>query len=91
MDEGIRSKKSLSLGMPHGIPSYYLKEKQATKLGDAPEWHPLFLLTPIGILFGATFLFVTYHEFCLERLVLYESFLVFLFSLCHLSLLDTHI
>ena len=69
MDEGIRSKKSLSLGMPHGIPSYYLKEKQATKLGDAPEWHPLFLLTIIGILLGAIFLFFTYHEFCLERLV----------------------
>ena len=91
MDEGIRSEKSLSLGMPHGIPSYYLKEKQATKLGDAPGWHPLFLLTTIGILLGAIFLFVTYHEFCLERLVLYESLLVLLFSLCHLSLLDTPI
>jgi hypothetical protein len=42
MDEGIRSKKSLSLGMPHGIPSYYLKEKQATKLGDASSGIPSF-------------------------------------------------
>ena len=41
MDEGIRSKKILSLGMPHGIPSYYLKEKQATKLGDARVASPL--------------------------------------------------
>ena len=41
MDEGIKSKKSLSLGMPHGIPSYYLKEKQATKLGDARVASPL--------------------------------------------------
>ena len=79
MDEGIRSKKRLSLGMPHGIPRNYLKEKQATKLGDAPEWHPLFLLTTIGILLGTIFLFITYHEFCLERLVLYESLLVFAF------------
>ena len=91
MDEGIRSKKSIILGMLYGIPNYYLKEKQATKLRDAPEWHPLFLLTTIGILLGTIFLFVTYHEFCLEHLVVYESLLVLLFILCHLSLPDTPI
>ena len=41
MDEGTRSKKSVILGMPQGIPSYYLKEKQATKLGDARVASPL--------------------------------------------------
>jgi hypothetical protein len=90
MDEGIRSDKSLSLGMlPH--PQDISKEKQATKLGDAPEWHPLFLLTTIGILLGAIFLFVTYHEFCLERLVSFESLLALLFSLSLVSLMDTPI
>ena len=82
MDEGIRSEKSLSLGMLQH-PQDISKEKQATKLGDAPEWHPLFLLTTIGILLGAIFLFVTYHEFCLERLVY--------LSLCLLCLLVFHL
>ena len=44
-----------------------------------------------GILLWAIFLFVTYHEFCLERLVLYESLLVLLFSLSQVSLLDTYL
>ena len=88
MDEGIRSDKSLSLGMlPH--PQDISKEKQqATKLGDAPEWHPLFLLTTIGILLGDIFLFVTYHVFCLERLV---SLLALFVSFSFVSLLDTPI
>ena len=38
MDEGIRSKKSLSLGMPRH-PNLLSKNEQTTKLGDAP-WHP---------------------------------------------------
>jgi hypothetical protein len=87
MDEGIRSEKSLSLGILQN-PQDISKEKQATKLGDAPEWHPLFLLTTIGILLGAIFLFVTYHEFCLERLV---SLLALFVSFSFVSLLDTPI
>ena len=87
MDEGIRSDKSLSLGMlPH--PQDISIEKQATKLGDAPEWHPLFLPKTIGILLGAIFLFVTYHEFCLERLV---SLLDLLVCVSFVSLLYTPI
>ena len=43
-------------------PKLLSKEKQATKLGDAVERHPLFLLMTIGILLGAIFLFVTCHE-----------------------------
>ena len=43
----------------------------------------------IGILLGAIFLFVTYYEFCLERLVWYESLLVLLCVLSIESLLDT--
>ena len=64
-------------------PKILSKDEQPTKLGDAPEWHPLFLLTIIGILLEAIFLFVTYYEFCLEHLVRYESLLVLL---CVLSL-----
>ena len=90
MDEGIRSEKRLSLGMLQH-PQDISKEKQATNLGDAPEWHPLFLLSTITILLGAIFLFVTYHEFCLERLVSFESLLALLFSLSLVSLLDTPI
>ena len=41
MDEGIRSKKSLSLGMPRH-PQLLSKNEQATKLGDAPSGIPCF-------------------------------------------------
>ena len=67
-------------------PKLLPKNEQPTKLGDAPEWYPLFLLTTIGILLGAIFLLVTYHEFCLERLVWYESLI---FSLPQSSLMYT--
>ena len=40
--------KSLSLGMPRH-PKLLSKNEQPTKLGDAPEWHPRFLPTTIGI------------------------------------------
>ena len=43
----------------------------------------------IGILLGTMFLFVTYHEFCLERLAIYESLLVLIFIMSQVSLLDT--
>ena len=82
--------KSLSLGMPQH-PKLLSKNEQPTKLGDAPEWHPLFLLTTISILLEAIFLFVTYYVFCLEHLVWYESLLV-LFCVLNLDpLLDTPI
>ena len=65
MKEGC---KSLSLAMPRH-PKILSKNEKPTKLGDAPEWHPLFLLTTISILLEAIFLFVTYYVFCLEHLV----------------------
>ena len=60
-------------------PKLLFKNEQPTKLGDAPEWHPLFLLTTIGILLEAIFLFITWYVFCLERLVWYVSFAWFIF------------
>ena len=88
--DGWRNKEQEEpkIGDAHGIPSYYPQRSNQLSLG-MPEWHPLFLLTTIGILLGAIFLFVTYHEFCSELLVLYESLLVLLFSLSQSSLLDT--
>ena len=73
--DGWRNKewKEPKLGGAPWHPKLLFKEKQETKLGDAF----LFLLMTIGILLGAIFLFVTYHEFCLGRLVLYESLLFF--------------
>ena len=50
--------KSLSLGMPRH-PKLLSKNEQPTKLVDAPEWHPRFLPTTIGILLKTIFLFVT--------------------------------
>ena len=40
-------------------PKILSKNEQPTKLGDAPEWHPRFLPTTIGILLETIFLFVT--------------------------------
>ena len=56
MKEGC---KSLSLGMPRH-PKLLFNNEQPTKLGDAPEWHPRFLPTTIGILLEAIFLFITW-------------------------------
>ena len=42
MDYGIRSGKSLSLGMPKA-PKIILKDNQEAKLGDAPEGIPSFV------------------------------------------------
>ena len=90
--DGWRNKEQEEpkLGDSLGIPSYYLKRSKQLSLG-MPEWDSLFLLTAIGILLGAIFLFITYHEFCLERLVWYESFILLLFIVSHESLLDTPI
>ena len=82
--------KSLSLGTPRH-PKLLSKNEQPTKLGDAPEWHPRFLLTTIGILLEAIFLFVTWYVFFLERLVWYVPLLVLFCVLSHQSLLDTPI
>ena len=40
-------------------PKVIFKDNQSSKLGDAPEWHPCFLLTTIGILLETIFLFIT--------------------------------
>ena len=68
MDVGIRSKKILRLGIPHGIASYYLKEKQATKLGDARVASPL--SSNDHRYFTRSYIFIR-HILCvwLERLV----------------------
>ena len=70
MDYGIRSGKSLSLGMP--MHPKIIKNRQKPKLGDAPGRHPLFRLRLSVTLLGAIF-FTTWYVFCLERLVLFES------------------
>ena len=87
MKEG---QKSLRLGMLRH-PKLLSKNEKPTKLGDAPEWHPLFLLTTIGILLEAIFLFVTWYVFCLKHLVWYVSLLVLVSVLSHQSFLDTPI
>ena len=88
MYEGIRSGKSLRLGMPEA-PQGNIQGLLRNKLGDASEGIPSFFQRSSVILLGAIFLFVTYHDFCLERLVVYESLLCLLFNLSQSSLLNT--
>ena len=77
MDEGIRSGKSLSLGMPDA-PQGNIRDSKASKLGGAPEGIPSFFYQLSVILLAAIFLFITWYVFCLECHVLYESLLFLL-------------
>ena len=89
-DEGIRSGKSQSLGMPWH-PKVMFKDSQASKLGDALEGIPSFFYQLSIILLGVILLFITWYEFCLEHTVSYASLLCLLFSLSQSSSLDTPI
>ena len=86
-----KEKKILSLGMPQDPqhPKLLSKNEQTTKLWDAPQWHPPFLPTTIGILLEAIFLFVTWYVFCLEHIVWYVYLLVLFCVLSLDYLLDT--
>ena len=68
MDDGIRSDKSLSLGMPKAPQGNILRKNQASKLGNAPEgissfvsihryvtWSYIFIHHMICVLLGASF------------------------------------
>ena len=74
MDKGIRSSKSLSLGMPKAPQGNILKETQASKLGDAPEgipsivsihryvtWSYIFIRHMIWVLLGTSFAFACFY------------------------------
>ena len=86
----IRSDKSLSLGMPKAPQGNIQGRSKQLSLGMHGR-HPLFHLRSSVTLLGAIFLFTTWYVFCLERLVLYESLLILLFSLSQSSLLNTFV
>ena len=85
MDYGIRSGKSLSLGI-HNAPQGNIQGHPRAKAWGCPGWHLLFHLLLSVTLLGAIFLFTTWYVFCLERLVWFDSLL---FSLPESSLLYT--
>ena len=58
MDYGIRSAKSLRLGMAKA-PKVIFKDNQASKLGDSPDGIPTFVFNPSVYLLEAIFLFTT--------------------------------
>ena len=58
MDYGIRSGKSLSLGISKA-PKVIFKDNQEPKLGDAPDGMPSFVFFSSVTLLGAIFLFTT--------------------------------
>src|SRR3989337_3863638 len=89
MDDGIRSGKSLSLGMPMAPQGKILRRLKHLSLWMPPEWHPLFIPTTIGILLETIFLFVTCYVSCLERLICFEFLLSLLLDQSHKSLLYT--
>ena len=74
MDKGIRSGKSLRLGMPKAPQGNILRKTQVSKLGDAPEgipsfvsihryvtWSYIFIHHMIWVLLGASFAFVCFY------------------------------
>ena len=88
MDYGIRSGKSLSLGMPKAPQGNIQGRPKLLSLGMPQMASPISSIIHRYVL-GAIFLFITWYEFCLEHRVLYESLLCLLFSLPQSSLLDT--
>ena len=78
MDNGIRSGKSLSLGI-HKAPKVIFKDNQASKLGDAPDSIPSFVFNP-----SVNYLrlyFYSPHDMCFDWRVLYYMSLFLL--VCH--------
>ena len=75
MDYGIRSGKSLSLGMTKA-PKLIFKDVKKPKLGDAPGRHPLFRLCLSVTLLRLYF--YSPHDMCFAWSVLYDLSLLFL-------------
>ena len=65
MDYGIRSGKSLILGIPKA-PQGNIQVQLRVKAWGCPGRHPLFHLRSSVSLIGAIFLFTTWYVFCLE-------------------------
>ena len=84
MDYGIRSGKSLSLGMPKAPQGNIHGRLKRLSLGMPRKASPLSSSTLSVTSLGAIFLFGTWYVFCLERLVWYETLL---FSLPQSSLM----
>ena len=85
MDKGIRSGKSLNLGMPKAPQGNIQGRLKRLSLGMPQKASPLSSQS-ISMSLGAIFLFITWYEFCLERRVLY---LVFLSGIHNHSSLNT--
>ena len=79
MDYGIRSGKSLSLGMPKA-PQGNIQGQPRAQAWGCHGRHPLFRLHSSVTLLGAIFLFATWYVFCLER-----QFILLGFSCYHLE------
>ena len=63
MDYGIRSSKSLSLGIPKAPQGNIQGILKRLKLGDAPEGIPSFVFKTIGIPYSELY-FYSSHDMC---------------------------
>ena len=81
MDNGIKSGKSLSLGIPKASQAKFKDTKKA-KLGDAPGRHPLFRLQSIGNITWS-YIFI-HHMICV---LLGASCIVGVFSFCCVTII----
>ena len=81
MDNGIKSGKSLSLGM-HKSSQAKFKDTKKPKLGDAPGRHPLFRLQSIGN-FTWGYIFI-YHMICV---LLGASCMIGVFAFCFITII----
>ena len=78
MDYGIRSGKSLSLGIPKA-PQGNIQGQPSTWSWGCPGWHPLFRLQSIGKFMRLYF--YSPHDMCFAWSVLYDMSIWFL--VCH--------
>ena len=87
MDYGIRSGKSLSLGITKE-PQGNIQGHQKAKAWGCPGRHRLFRLLPSVTLLGAIFLFTTWYVFCLERHFILLVFACFYSETCFISFIS---
>ena len=86
MDNGIKSGKSLRLGLPKTSQAKF-KDTKNPKLGDAPGRHPLFRLQSIGNITWS-YIFI-HHMICV---LLGGSFIIGVFPFSFITIvLDEHL
>src|SRR3989337_13448 len=89
MDDGIRSGKSLSLGMPMAPQGKILRRLKRLSLGMPPSGIPSLFQQPS--VFYLNLYFYSSHDMCLAWSVLYDLNFCFCFKVLYILVVHTHV